>query len=149
MTSAESTSSTAGPCNGRLHGRDGKVVELVFELDHQPLGQLFAYAGNARELRVILPANGLHGALGREPAEHLDGQLGADAADGDQPLEEPLFFALQKAEERNLVVADLGVNVQRGLGAHRGQRRKRGHGDGDVVANARRLDNGLAGLLVR
>jgi hypothetical protein len=83
---------------------------------------------------------------GRKPAQHLDGQLGADAAHRDQPLKETLLFALEKAEERNLVFADLGVNVQRGLGAQRGQRRKRGHGDGDVVADAGRLDDGLAGL---
>ena len=91
-------------------------------------------------------ADGLHGALGREPAEHLDGQLGADAADRDEPLEEPLLFAVEKAEQGNLVVAHLGVNVQRRLGAYRGQCRKGGHGDGDVVADAGSLDDGLAGL---
>ena len=37
-----------------LRGRDGKVVELVFELDHEALGELLADAGNARELRVVL-----------------------------------------------------------------------------------------------
>ena len=56
---------------------------------------------------------------------------------------------IEKAEERNLVLAHLRVNVQRGLGAHRGQRRKRRHGDGDVVAHAAGLDDGLAGLFVR
>ncbi len=51
-----------------LHGclRRGyrEVVELVFQFDHQALGELFADAGNARELGVILAADGLHGALG-------------------------------------------------------------------------------------
>ena len=48
---------------GMRRGSDGKVIELVFELDHQALGQLFADAGNARELRVVLRADGLHGVL--------------------------------------------------------------------------------------
>ena len=97
--------------------------------------------------RVILAADGLHGALGRKPAEHLDGKLGADAAHRDQPLEEPLLFALEKAEERDLVFADLGVDMQRRLSADDRQCGKRGHGDGDVVSNAAGLDDGLAGLL--
>jgi hypothetical protein len=84
---------------------------------------------------------------GDKPAQHFDGELGPHAAHGDQALEEPLFVTLQKSEEGDLVVAHLGVNVQRGLGAHRGQRRERGNGDGDVVADAAGLDNGLAGLL--
>ena len=148
MTSAESTSSTAGPCTAGRRWRDGEVVELVFELDDEALGEFFAHTGNARELRVILRADGLHGAIAGEPAQHLDGELGADAAHGDQPLEEALLFAVEKAEERDLVFAHLGVNVQRGFGAERGQRRECGHGDGDVVADAGGLDDGLAGLFV-
>ena len=55
---------------------------------------------------------------------------------------------VEKAEERDLILADLGVDVQRGLRAHRGQRREGWHRDGDVVAHAGGLDDGLAGLLV-
>ena len=49
--------------HGRRHRRHGKVVQLVFQLHHEALGQLFAHAGNARQLRVILAADGLHRAL--------------------------------------------------------------------------------------
>ncbi len=129
-------------------GRDSEVVELVFEFDDEALGQFFAYAGNARELRVILRADGLHGAIAGEAAEHFDGELGSDAADGDQPLEEALLFALEKTEEGDLIFADLGVDVQRGFRADRRQRRKGGHGDGDVVADASGFNDGLAGLFV-
>src|ERR1035441_2679121 len=137
-----------GSAHGRWRGRHGKVVELVFEFDHQPLGQLLADAGNARQLRMVLAANGLHGALRREAAQHLDRQFGTDAADYDQPLEEALLFAIEEAKEGDLVLADLGVNVQRGLCAQRGQRREGGDGDSDVIAHPGGLDDGLAGLFV-
>ncbi len=74
--------------------------------------------------------------------------LGADAAHRNQPLEEPLLFAIEKTEERNLILADLGVNVQRCLGSQNRQGGKRRHGDGDVVSHAAGLDDGLARLLV-
>lgn len=129
-------------------GGDGEVFQFVFQFHNKALGELFAYAGNAGELGVILGADGLHGSFRRKAAKHLDGELGADAADGDQPLEEALLFAVEEAEEGDLVVADLGVDVQRGLRADRGQRGEGGHGDDDVVAHARSLDDGLTGLFV-
>ena len=61
---------------------------------------------------MILPADSLHGAFGRKPAQHLDGQLRPHAADRNQPLKEALLFAVEKAEQRNLILADLGVNAQ-------------------------------------
>ena len=61
---------------------------------------------------VILSADGLHCALRRQPAQHLDGELRADAAHGDQSLEEAFLFVIEKAEESDLAVAYLGVNVQ-------------------------------------
>ena len=50
--------------------------------------------------------------------------LGPDAAHRNQPLKEALLLRVEKAEQRNLIVADMGMNVQRGLRAHRGQRRE-------------------------
>src|SRR3984957_20597793 len=97
---------------------------------------------------MILAANGLDHAFGIKPAENFDSQLRSDPADSNQPLEEPLFVGLQKPEQSDLALAYLRMYMQRGLGAHRGQRRKRGHGDGDVVPDTASLDNSLAGLLV-
>jgi catalase len=94
-----------------------------------------------------LSADGLYRALGREPAKNLDGEFGAHAADDNEPLEEPLLFRIEKTVKGDLIFAHLGVDVQRGLGADRGQRSKRGNGDDDVVAHAAGFDNGLAGLL--
>src|SRR5208282_1461749 len=87
------------PLHGGLRRRGGKVVELVFEFDHQALGQLFAHAGNARELRVVLAANGLYRALDRKPAQECNSQFWPNARNGNQPLKKPLFLAVQKAEE--------------------------------------------------
>jgi hypothetical protein len=63
-------------------------------------------------LRVVLAADGLDRPLRGKSAQNRDGQLGADARDGNQPLEKPFFLAVEKAEEGNLVLGDLGVDVQ-------------------------------------
>src|SRR6185437_7218143 len=81
-------------------------------------------------------------------AEYLDCQARADIADRDQPLEKALLLAIEEPEQRDLVVADLGVNVQSSLAANRRQRSEAGNGNGDVVAHPGGLDDGLAGLLV-
>ena len=132
--------------NGGLDRGYGEVVELVFEFDDEALGELFAYAGDADELGVILAANGLDGALGGEAAEDFDGQLGAYAADGDEALEEAFFLAVEKSEEGDLVFADLGVDVEGGFCADAGEGGEGGDGDDDVVADAGGFDNGLAGF---
>ena len=133
-------------CHGGWRGGDSKVVELVFEFDYEALGELFANAGDADELGVVLSANGLDGALGGEAAEYLDGQFGADAADGDEALEEALFLAIEEAEEGDLVFADLGVDVEGGFCADAGEGGEGGDGDDDVVAYAGGFDDGLAGF---
>ena len=132
--------------NGGLDRGYGEVVELVFEFDDEALGELFANAGDADELGVVLAANGLDGALGGEAAEYLDGQFGADAADGDEALEEALFLAIEEAEEGDLVFADLGMDVEGGFCADAGEGGEGGDGDDDVVAYAGGFDDGLAGF---
>src|ERR1700721_1106596 len=97
----------------------GEIIELIFELDHKTLGELLANTGNACKLRMVLRADGLHRVFRRQPAQHFDGELWADAAHRDEPLEEPLFVALHKSEESDLVVAHPGMNMQRGFGAQR------------------------------
>ncbi len=52
---------------------------------------------------MILGANGGDGALGGEAAEQGDGQLGADAGDGDQAFKESFFIAIEKSEEGDRV----------------------------------------------
>ena len=130
-----------------LDGGYGEVVELVFEFDDEALGELFAYAGDADELGVVLAADGLDGAVGGEAAEDFDGELGTDAADGDEALEEALLLAVEEAKEGDLVFADLGVDVERGFRADAGERGEGGDGDDDVIADAGGFNDGLAGFL--
>ncbi len=57
-----------------------------------------------------------------------------------------LLFPPQKTEERQGIFAHVSVNVQRDLAARRRQFGKCGHSDGDVIADATRLDDGLVGF---
>jgi len=124
----------------------GHIVELVFELDDQALGELLADAGNAGESGVVLSADGLNGTFGIEAAENSDSELGADSADGDEAFEETLFAELEKAEESEDVFANLGVDEERNLGVFCGQSGEGRNADGHVVADAAGFDDGLARL---
>ena len=59
------------------------------------------------------------------------------------------FFSMGSRKPKRAIWSshDLGVDVQRGLRAERGQGGEGGHQDGDVIADAGGLNNGLAGLL--
>ncbi len=65
-----------------------------------------------------------HQALGRDAAQHRNRQLRPDAGDGQQLLEQPLLLRLGEPEERNLILAHMGVDVQRGLVPFPGQAEK-------------------------
>jgi hypothetical protein len=79
---------------------------------------------------------------GIDPAEHRNRQLRPDAGDGQQLLKQPLLVRLGETEQRDLVLAHMGVDMQARLGALRRQRGKGRHADGGVVANAATLDDG-------
>ncbi len=127
-----------------LFARRGLQLGEQRRAEEQTLADLF---GEPLALAQVAEGDaqprGLVGIGRADPAPRRAERVGAH---GDEALEEPLFFAIEKSEESDLVVRDLGVNVQRGLGAQRGQCRERGDGDGDVVADARGFDDGLAGL---
>ena len=92
---------------------DGEVVELVLEFEDDALGGLLADAGDAGEGGVVAGTNGSDETVGTDAAQDCDGELGADAADGEEFFEEAFLLSLGEAEERDLVFADVGVNVQR------------------------------------
>ena len=96
---------------------------------------------------MIAGADGGDEAGGVDAAEDRDGEFGADAGDGEELFEEALFGELGEAEEGELVFADVGVDVEAGLGALAGQGGVGGDGDGDVVADAGALDGDLVGGL--
>ena len=80
---------------------------------------------------------------GVDAAEDGDGELGADAADGEELFEEAFLLGFGEAEEGDLVFADVGVDVQGGFGAFVGKRGEGGDADGDVVAHASAFYDGL------
>ena len=128
--------------------RHREVFQFVLQLDNKALRQLFADARNPGKLCMILGTNCLYGALGRQAAQDLDRQLRSDTAHRDQTLKEPLFLAIEKSEERDLILAHLRVDVQAGLSADAGQSREGRYGNGDVISNAGGVDNGLTRLFV-
>ena len=123
----------------------GEVVEFVFELEDDSLGGLLADSGDAGEGGVVAGANGSDEAAGVDAAQDGDGEFGADAGDGEEFFEEAFFLNLGEAEERELVFADVGVDVKGRFGTLAGKRGKGGDADGDVIADAGALDDGLVG----
>jgi len=57
--------------HGRRHRGDSKVVQLVFEFDHQALGQLLPTPGMRVIVRMICPRMACTVALEEQPAQHL------------------------------------------------------------------------------
>jgi hypothetical protein len=134
--------------SGGYGGRGGgEVFELVFELDDEALGKFFADAGNAGERGVVLRAEGGDEAVGGKAALDGDGELGADARDGDKAFKDALVVAVEEAVEGEGVFADLGVDVERDFGAFDGERGVGGDADRDIVADASGFDDGLLRLL--
>jgi len=122
---------------------DGKVVELVFEFEDDAFGGLFADAGDAGEGGVIAGADGGDEAVRADAAENRDSELGTDAADGEEFFKEAFFLLLREAEESELVFTDVRVDMKRGFCAFAGECGEGGDADGDVVADARALDDDL------
>jgi hypothetical protein len=92
---------------------------------------------------VVARADSGDEAAGVDAAEDRDGELRADAGDGEELFEEAFFLRLGEAEEGDLVFADVGVNVEGGFGVFSGECGEGGDADGDVVAHAGTLDDGL------
>ncbi len=101
----------------RRRRSDSEFRELVLEFEHHALGGLLADSGHASELGGIAAADGAGEVEGVHPAENVDGELGADAADREKFFKERLLFGEMKAEERNLIFADMGVDEQRHVSA--------------------------------
>ncbi len=128
-------------------GRFSEAFQLIAQFDTHAFSGLLAHAGNLGEPRVIVGANRSHHVGCGNTAKDGDGQLGPNAADGDEFFEELLLFGAQKSVESQRIFADVGMDMQRDFAAHRGQFRKSRNRDGDVVPHACGFDDGLAGML--
>ena len=69
---------------------------LVLELEDQALGGLLADAGDAGEAGNVAGAQRLDEVGGLDAGEDAEGDLGPDAGDVDEPLEERLLLAVRK-----------------------------------------------------
>jgi hypothetical protein len=87
----------AGRRRGRLP-RSDRQLQLVAQLDDQPLRRLATDAGNPHQLRDVLVAQRARQRRRCEPREHRQRDLGADAAHRDEQLEETSLFQLGEAE---------------------------------------------------
>ncbi len=123
----------------------GEVVEFVFQFEDDSFGGFFADAGDLGECGVVAGADGVDETRGVDATKDRDGQLGADAGDGEEFFEETLLLRLGEAVEGKLVFADMSVDVERHICALVGERGERGYADGDVVADACTLDHYLIG----
>ena len=137
------SSSTVVRASGSGGDGCGEIVELVFEFEDDALGRFLADAGDAGEGGVVAGTNGGDEAIGADAAQDGDGELGADAADGEKLLEEAFFLRFREAEEGDLVFADVSVDVQVGFDALAGEGGEGGDANGDIVAHAGALDDGL------
>ena len=93
-------------------------------------GGILSFSSSTRRSAVFLPtpgmrvrratsprAQGVDELGGFDAGEDGDRELGADAGDADQPLEERLLVSGEEAEEGQRVLADVGVDEQAGLRA--------------------------------
>ena len=104
---------------GSLGG--GEALHLVLQLEDEALGGLLADPGDAGEAGDVARAQGGDEVRGLDAGEDGEGELGPDAGDGDEPLEEGLLRRGEEAEEGERVLAHVGVGEE-----------------GDLVARPRR-----------
>src|ERR1700684_2306264 len=87
--------------------------QLIAQLDAHALGSLAADAGNLRQPRKVATSNGSDQVGRRHTAKDLYRQRRPNAADRNQLLKELLLFRSHEPVERERVLADMGVDVQR------------------------------------
>jgi len=83
-----------------------------------------------------------------DAGQHRQRQLGADAADRNQPLEQILLETGRKTEEQQRVLAHVGVNAQRDLRARVAEPVEGGQRHGHVIPDAVDVDDDPVRLLV-
>ncbi len=73
-----------------------QLPDLVPELDHEPLRELLADAGDALELLHVVARHSELELLDRVPRKHGQRDLGADAAHGHEPQKDVRSRTLRK-----------------------------------------------------
>src|SRR5450759_3257321 len=110
--------------------------ELLLQLEAEALGQLLADARDGREHARVLCRDRADEVGQRQAGEHRERDLRPDARDRDQAFEDEFLLRRREAEERERVLADVHVHVDRGLLAGGRKRRERAERDREVVTHA-------------
>ena len=82
-----------------------------------------------------------------KPLRVVIAKLRADAADGNQLLEQRFVAGIDEAEQQERVFTDMGMNVEFYRLALFGERRKGRYGDGHFVSDAVDVDDDGVGVL--
>jgi len=91
--------------------------KFVAEFEHHALGGFLSDPGDAREASDISSTDSCDHFVGGHSAQNGYGELGADAADGEQLFEKAFFFEAEKSEEAERIFADVRVDVKRDFAA--------------------------------
>src|SRR6185437_1730497 len=118
-----------------------ELGELVAKLNYDALGGLAADAGNARQFREVVAADGGYHLVGAHSREHRDARFGTDALNGDQAQVKLSFAVGFETKKLYCVFADMRVDPQPHVRADiaelkEGRKRYR-----DVVPHAADVDN--------
>jgi len=100
-----------------------------------------------RQRGVVSCADGVDQTRAVDATEHRNGQLRTNSADGQQLFEEAFLVQISEAEQGQLVLSNVGEDVQAHLCTFGRKAAEGRHTDRDVVADARALDDGSVGRL--
>src|SRR5207244_10503620 len=89
---------SAGRCRSRP-GRLAEPVELVAEIEYEPLCFLPPYTRNALQCRNVFLTNGADEARCGQRREHADGERRSDAVRSEQLFEQPLLEYADESEQ--------------------------------------------------
>ena len=133
----------------RVHRHAARHVgEPIAQLEDDALGRLLADPRNAGQTRDVAALDGAQHLPRIHAGENGDRQLRADSADADQPLEQLPLELRQKPVQLQCVLADVGVDAQRDLGAYIAGVVERREWHVHFIADTLNVDDERIGLLV-
>jgi len=97
-------------------GKDSSAGSLALhrlpQLEHQPLGRLFADARGAGQARYVSGRQRSNELGCVDPREDVGGEARTDTRDGDESLKELVLGGRSKAKERERILAHMGVDAE-------------------------------------
>src|SRR5438105_3265660 len=102
-----------GWCSSGSHrwGAARNHVELLLQLEHDPLGSLLSNAGDAHKRLHGASANGRNQLSSCQAGQYRDGELRSDSANRNQLLEDSLLISGAETEQCEGVLANMCVDA--------------------------------------